>query len=202
MRIVLASASPSRRMLLERAGVSPVVHPSSVDEEALIASLTGADPSEVVAALARAKAAEVAPSYPSAVVIGCDSMLLLDGTLQGKPYTVEATIARWREQRGKVAQLVTGHAIEYDGTWFIETVSTAVRFGTPTDRDIEAYARSGEPLTCAGAFTLEALGSWFIDSIDGDPSSVIGLSMPLVRRALYSFGLDASSFWHTTHWPH
>ncbi|AWB83508.1 Maf family protein [Corynebacterium liangguodongii] len=193
-RIVLASQSPSRRMLLENAGVDPVCHPAHVDEDALIARATGG-PSDVVATLARAKAEAVAPAYPGDVVVGCDSMLLLDGTLQGKPHTIEATIERWRAQRGRSAQLLTGHAIGYRGRWVVETTATTVHFGAASDADIAAYARSGEPLECAGAFTLEALGSWFIDSIEGDPTSVIGLSVPLLRRALYSFGLDASQFW-------
>ena len=122
-------------------------------------------------------------------------MLLLDGELLGKPHTVEATIERWKAQRGKEAQLLTGHAVWFGGEWVVDTVATTIRFGDVSDADIEAYARSGQPLECAGAFTLEALGSWFIDSIDGDPTSVIGLSMPLLRRCLYRFGLDASDFW-------
>lgn len=195
MRLVLASQSPSRRMLLEQGGVTPVLHPAHIDEDALIASLGDAKPADIVAALARAKATAVAGEHPGDVTVGCDSMLLLDGTLHGKPHTVEATIDRWRAQRGREAQLLTGHAVHHRGEWYAETVSTTIRFGDASDADIEAYARSGEPLECAGAFTLEALGSWFIDSIDGDPTSVIGLSMPLLRRALHSFGLDASSFW-------
>ncbi|MCT1425521.1 Maf-like protein [Corynebacterium sanguinis] len=194
MRLVLASQSPSRRMLLENAGVRPVIHPAHIDEDALLAAST-AGPADTVTALARAKAAAVASQYPGDVVIGCDSMLLLDGQLQGKPHSIEATVARWRAQRGKTAQLITGHAVHYQGQWVTESVATTIAFGQVSDADIEAYARSGEPLECAGAFTLEALGSWFIDSIEGDPSSVIGLSMPLLRRALYSFGLSASQFW-------
>lgn len=194
MRIVLASASPSRKMLLENAGVRPVIRPANVDEEAISRAMPDAAPDNVVLALARAKATAVAA--PEDVVIGCDSMLLIDGHLQGKPHTVEETIRRWRAQRGKTAELVTGHCIISPAGEYAEAVRTTVRFGWVSDEDVEAYARSGEPLKCAGAFTLEALGSWFIDSIDGDPSSVIGLSMPLVRRALYSFGYSASDFWH------
>ena len=102
---------------------------------------------------------------------------------------------RWKAQRGKDAQLLTGHAVWFGGEWVEDTVATTIRFGEVSDADIEAYARSGQPLECAGAFTLEALGRWFIDSISGDPTSVIGLSMPLLRRCLYRFGLDASDFW-------
>lgn len=197
MRLVLASQSPSRRMLLEQGGVRPVLRPANIDEDALIAQIADAEPHDIVSALARAKAETVAPEFPEDVVIGCDSMLLLDGTLLGKPHTPERAIERWKAQRGKTAHLLTGHAVCFRGEWVVDTVSTAIRFGEVSDADIAAYAHSGQPLGCAGAFTLEALGSWFIDSIDGDPTSVIGLSMPLLRKCLYRFGLDASDFWES-----
>ena len=195
MRLVLASQSPSRRMLLEQGGVTPVLRPAHIDEDALIASLLDVDASTTVSTLARAKAETAITEFPDDVVVGCDSMLLLDGELLGKPHTVEATIERWKAQRGKEAQLLTGHAVWFGGEWVVDTVATTIRFGDVSDADIQAYAESGQPLECAGAFTLEALGSWFIDSIDGDPTSVIGLSMPLLRRCLYRFGLNASDFW-------
>ena len=195
MRLVLASQSPSRRMLLEQGGVRPVLRPAHIDEDAVIASLHSAPPATTVSTLARAKAETAIADFPGDVVVGCDSMLLLDGELLGKPHTVEATIERWKAQRGKEAQLLTGHAVWFGGEWVVDTVATTIRFGDVSDADIEAYARSGQPLECAGAFTLEALGSWFIDAIEGDPTSVIGLSMPLLRRCLYRFGLNASDFW-------
>ena len=195
MQIVLASQSPSRLMILRQAGVEPVIHPAHVDEDAIIAQLDGADPDEIVTRLALAKAQAIAPEHPGDVVIGGDSMLLLDGQLQGKPHTPEATIERWRQQRGRTAHLITAHANFLAERPVVEASRTTIHFADASDADIEAYARSGEPLQCAGAFTLEALGGWFIDAIEGDPSSVIGLSLPVVRRALYSFGLNASDFW-------
>ena len=195
MRLVLASQSPSRHMLLEQGGVTPVLRPAHIDEDAIIAELGEAEPRVIVEKLAHAKAATVAADFPNDVVVGCDSMLLLDGQLLGKPHTPERTIERWKAQRGRTAHLLTGHAVAHKGEWVVDTISTAIRFGDVSDADIEAYAASGQPLKCAGAFTLEALGSWFIDSIDGDPTSVIGLSMPLLRRCLYRFGLNASDFW-------
>ena len=192
MRLVLASQSPSRRMLLEQGGVTPVLRPAHIDEDAVIASLLDAPPATTVSTLARAKAETAIADFPDDVVVGCDSMLLLNGELLGKPHTVEATVERWKAQRGKVAQLLTGHAVWFSGEWVVDTVVTTIHFGDVSDADIQAYAESGQPLECAGAFTLEALGSWFIDSIDGDPTSVIGLSMPLLRRCLYRFGLNAS----------
>ncbi|PAT15572.1 septum formation inhibitor Maf [Corynebacterium sp. NML 120412] len=195
MRLVLASQSPSRRMLLEQGGVTPVLRPAHIDEDAIIAELGSAEPRVIVEKLARTKAETVAADFPDDVVVGCDSMLLLGGELLGKPHTPERTIERWKAQRGRTAHLLTGHAVAHKGEWVVDTISTAIRFGDVSDADIEAYAASGQPLKCAGAFTLEALGSWFIDSIDGDPTSVIGLSMPLLRRCLYRFGLNASDFW-------
>lgn len=190
-RIVLASQSPSRLAILRSAGIEPVVHPAHVDERAIEAAYT--DPVQTVEALAVAKAGAV--SFPGDVVIGCDSMLLIDGRLQGKPHTVEATVDRWRAQAGRSAELLTGHCVSYRGQSIVDAGVTRIDFAAASDADIEAYARTGEPLECAGAFTLEALGGWFIDRIEGDPSSVIGLSLPLVRRALYSFGFAVSDFW-------
>ncbi|MDO4630750.1 MAG: nucleoside triphosphate pyrophosphatase [Corynebacterium sp.] len=200
MRIVLASGSASRKSILKSAGVIPVIHPATaVDEEALIAGLADADSATVVAELAAAKVSEVAPLHPDDVVIGADSMLLIDGTLQGKPHTEERTIARWQQQRGKAAKLITGHHIVSPRGSYAEVASTIVEFAPDIpDADIRAYAATGEPLACAGAFTLEALGGWFIDRIVGDPSNVIGLSLPVVRRALYHFGYDVHHFWSDT----
>lgn len=195
MRIVLASQSPSRASILRGAGVEPVLAPAHVDEEAIETSLSGAAPADIVAALATAKAEKIAPEYPQDVVIGGDSMLLLDGVLQGKPHTVDATIERWRAQAGRRAELLTGHCIIQGDKRHVETSRTSVFFAEANEHDITAYAATGEPLECAGAFTLEAIGGWFIDRIEGDPSSVIGLSLPVVRRALYSFDLCVSDFW-------
>lgn len=201
-RIVLASTSPSRLSILRSAGVEPIVEPSDVDEDAAAAQLTDPSPETFVTHLAEAKARAVYRRREenghtnNEVIIGGDSMLLLDGTLQGKPYTVEETVARWQAQRGKVAHLVTGHCVIYQGELFTQAATTAVHFGSVSDADIRAYAETHEPLLCAGAFTLEAIGGWFIDKIEGDPSSVIGLSLPVVRQSLEHFGLRVSDFWH------
>lgn len=195
MRLVLASQSPSRLSILRSAGVEPVIAPADVDERAIEERLAGADPAAIVCALATAKAEAIAPDYPEDVVVGGDSMLLLDGSLQGKPHTPEATVERWHAQAGRTAELITGHCVLHGDKRFVEASRTTVHFAEASSADIEAYARTGEPLECAGAFTLEALGGWFIDCIEGDPSSVIGLSLPVLRRALYSFGLNVSDFW-------
>lgn len=124
MRIVLASASQSRKSILHNAGVEPLIHPATVDEDAILAELAGQPATEVVATLAQAKARSVATSYPADLVIGGDSMLLLDGKLQGKPHTEAEAIKRWKEQRGKQAQLITGHCIISPQGEYSETATT------------------------------------------------------------------------------
>lgn len=198
MRIVLASASPSRKAILTNAGVEPLVNPANIDEDAIFDAMTGQKESAIVEKLAGAKAAAVADKYPNDVVIGCDSMLFIDGTLMGKPHTIEATIDRWKAQRGRRGELITGHCVITPQGRFIGTARTSVWFADASDADVEAYARTGEPLECAGAFTLEAIGGWFIDRIEGDPSSVVGLSLPLVRRALYVLGYNVHELWGPT----
>lgn len=213
-RIVLASSSPSRRSVLRAAGVEPLVLVPGVDEDAAVAELRSRvpdpSPSQVVSHLAAAKSRAVTDQFADEIpdgsfVVAADSMLLLDGELQGKPHTVGRTVQRWRAQRGRSATLVTGHAFThatgvdlFSGMFSPVTTAvseTVVHFAAASDADIAAYAATGEPLECAGAFTLEALGGWFIDRIEGDPSSVIGLSLPLVRRALADAGHDVHEFW-------
>ena len=162
-------------------------------------------PPEVTAALATAKAEEVAGRLDSAVladcaVVGCDSMLYIDGELRGKPESAEAARRQWMSMAGGSGQLFTGHClirlrnnvIEFRGT---ETSVTTVRFGVLTDDELQAYLDSGEPLAVAGAFTLDGLGGWFVEGIDGDPSSVIGIGLPLLRRLLRRAGVSVEQLW-------
>ena len=205
-RLVLASASPARLGVLHAAGVKPLVQVSEVDEDALVASLApGTPPARVVTELARAKARDVLPALCAqglhdAIVIGCDSMLLIDGVLQGKPGTVESARERWRTMAGRSGELLTGHAVlrVRDDEVISEAAEhsgTVVHFGTPTDEELEAYLDSGEPLGVAGAFTLDGHGGWFVDGIEGDPSSVIGIGLPLVRRLLAEVGVSVARLW-------
>ncbi|AZA12884.1 Maf family protein [Corynebacterium choanae] len=195
MRLVLASTSPSRKALLESAGANPVIVPPQVDEDALLATLSDLLPAQVVEALAEAKLASVADDYPDDVVIACDSMLLIDGELQGKPLTYEETVKRWQFQRGRKADLLSGHCIRTpDGTTKTFTSRTQIHFGQVSDADIKRYAASGEPLNSAGAFTLEAMGGWFIDQIIGDYAGALGLSLQLIRQALYAAGYSVADF--------
>lgn len=202
--VVLASASPGRLSVLRAAGIEPVVIVSGVDEDAIVAGLAGATEAEIVAALALAKAeavaAEVGARHPDAVVIGCDSMLLVDGRLVGKPHTREAAAARWQAQSGHVGDLLTGHCLirVVEGAPVARAVGTAVttvHFAAPTPAELNAYLDSGEPMAVAGAFTIDGRGGWFVDRIEGDPSCVIGLSLPLVRRLLADVGLAPTDLW-------
>ncbi|WP_433265389.1 Maf family protein [Actinosynnema sp. CS-041913] len=201
MRFVLASASPARRTVLRNAGLEPVIRVSGVDEDAVAAALPDPTPAELVTALAKAKAEAIAADEQDAVVVGCDSMLLTaDGQVQGKPGTVDKARERWRRMAGTTATLLTGHAVlkVVDGRIAARAAdheATVVRFGTPTEAELEAYLATEEPLQVAGAFTLDGRGGWFVDGIDGDPSSVIGISLPLTRRLLRQVDIAVSDIW-------
>ncbi len=206
-RVVLGSASSGRLGVLRNAGVEPVVIVSGVDEDAILAEHPGT-PAEVVLALAEAKAHDVVSKVPAdlaadCVVIGCDSMLLLDGRLCGKPGTAEAARAHWQAMAGKSGALLTGHCVIrlQDGAptgCASGTRSTTVHFANPPEADLDSYIASGEPLAVAGGFTLDGLGGWFIDSIDGEPSNVIGLSLPTLRRLLVTLEVAPSQLWSPT----
>ncbi|MDQ3762245.1 MAG: Maf-like protein [Actinomycetota bacterium] len=204
MRLVLASASPGRLAVLRGAGIDPVVRVSGVDEDTLAASLADATPAELVTALASAKAdavaANIATEHPDVVIVGCDSMLHIDGELVGKPGCADAALRRWQSMAGGTGELLTGHAVvRLDQGVRTTTASgvrtTLIRFSTPSAEEIEAYVGTGEPLQVAGGFTLDGRGGWFVDGIDGDPSSVIGISLPLTRRLLAEVGVPVTSLW-------
>ena len=206
-RVVLGSASSGRLRVLRQAGIEPVVVVSDVDEDALLASLDPETPPEaVVLKLANAKALSVAARLTAdvaadCVVIGCDSMLYLNGSLRGKPGSVDAARDQWSEMAGSVGHLLTGHTLLRLSEGVIthtqgETGSTAVHFGKPAPTALAAYFATGEPVHVAGAFTLDGFGGWFIDRIEGDPSNVIGISLPLVRRLIDAIGLAIDDLWH------
>ncbi len=203
LTLILASASPARRRLLHSAGVVPLVVVSNVDEAAEVASLpVDADAETVAEHLAVLKARDVGRKFQGAdpgpfLVLGCDSVLELDGHLLGKPTDAADARDRWRTMRGRTGTLVTGHALidAADGSARVASAKTAVRFGTPDDAEIDAYVASGEPLAVAGAFTLDGLSAPFIDGIDGDPSNVIGLSLPLLRDMVRALGHSWTDLW-------
>jgi len=188
--------------VLRSAGVEPEVRVSGVDEDAIQASLADPSPEELVTALAEAKARAIAPEVDGdAVIIGCDSMLSFDGAMVGKPGTPEIARERWRRMAGNTGDLLTGHAVlRLRGGEITDTASgtqrTTVHFGQITEDELERYLSTGEPLAVAGAFTLDGLGGWFVDGVHGDPSSVIGISLPLTRSLLAKIGVSVVDLWH------
>jgi septum formation protein len=194
--LVLASASPARLRLLREAGFDPEVRVSGVDEDAMGAS----SPATLVEVLARAKAGAVASTLRDALVIGCDSLLDVDGSPHGKARSVDEARERWSALAGRSATLVTGHALLDVRAGAVVAQQTAlaateVRFGTPTAAELEAYLATGEPLQVAGGFTLDGRGGLFVEAVTGCPSNVIGLSLPLLRDLLLRLGVAPTSLW-------
>ena len=200
--LVLASASPARRATLRAVGIEPRVIVSAVDEDAAVdAARTrhGAlDPADVALLLARAKCEAVAADLTtSALVLGCDSVLELDGEAHGKPRDAAEATDRWRRMRGRSGRLHTGHWVRDERTaddggtqaTLGATASTTVHFAQLTDAEIDAYVATGEPLRVAGAFTVDGLGGAFVKGIDGDHHNVVGLSLPLLRELLAEVGV-------------
>ncbi|MBE1586183.1 Maf family protein [Nonomuraea angiospora] len=191
--IVLASASPARLALLRSAGLDPKVIVSGVDED----SFSAHTPAALSLVLAKAKAEAVANELDEGLVIGCDSILELDGRPYGKPATPEEAAERWRLMRGRTGRLVTGHCVidVAAGKQAAEVATTVVRFGQPSDDEITAYIATGEPLSVAGAFSIDGRGGWFIEGIEGDHGNVIGISLPLLRGLFAELGYAVTSFW-------
>jgi septum formation protein len=202
-KIVLASASPARLALLRQSGIQPEVIVSHVDENT--PELADLPASKIASVLAIRKAAAVAEvllktrdigDMPPTLVVGCDSVLDFQGHVQGKPRNAAEATERWQSMRGLSGVLYTGHSIVDlpSGRTFNDTAATTIYFADIDDAEITAYVATGEPLRVAGAFTIDALGAPFIDRIEGDPSCVEGLSLPLLRRAIYHFGYSLRDF--------
>jgi septum formation protein len=196
--------------VLRQAGIDPLVIVSGVDEDAVMATLDpSATPAVVTTALAVAKAEAVVGILDTdvaadCVVVGCDSMLYTGGELRGKPATAEAARLGWCQMAGTSGELYTGHSVirlqDNAVAWRAADAGvTTVRFGKPSPADLDAYVGSGEPAAVAGGFTLDGLGGWFIDGVDGDPSSVIGIGLPLIRRLLEDNGLSIAALWSANH---
>jgi septum formation protein len=200
--LILASASPARRATLAAAGVDPVVVVSDVDEEAVVERYGVTDAEDVALVLAKAKAEDVAGHDDvDGLVLGCDSVLELDGEVHGKPGDAEQAVIRWKRMRGGSGVLHTGHWIvdardpDDGGTGGTlgAVASTTVHFANLSDDEIAAYVATGEPLAVAGAFTVDGLGGAYVSGIEGDHHNVVGVSLPLLRTLL----ADLDVPWHT-----
>ncbi len=205
-RLVLASTSPARLRLLRDAGIDPITIAPGVDEDLVVASATAAglirSTSDMDLLLAQAKARAVLANdlAQDALILGCDSALDLDGKPLGKPHEPAVAFARWQQMRGRTGHLHTGH-------WLIDNraggqagetgiaTSTAVSFANLSDAEIEAYVATGEPLKVAGAFTIDGLGGAFLDRIEGDAHTVIGLSLVALRQLTGVLGVEYTSLW-------
>jgi septum formation protein len=193
-RLVLASRSPARLQTLRAAGLAPEVVVSGVDESQV--RLT--DPAALATRLAVLKAEAVADAVdPPGVVVGCDSVLALDGEIHGKPASAAEAVERWRRMRGSSGVLHTGHCVVDLATrqQVSGSGATTVRFADVSDAEIAAYVATGEPLEVAGAFTLDGLGGAFVTGIEGDPHNVVGISLPLLRTLVAELGHRWPDFW-------
>lgn len=210
MRLYLASTSPARLQTLRAAGIEPIAISPGVDEEALVAATEAAsgplEASEMVQLLARAKAEAVVGRQVDGepidgLVLGGDSAFLTGGRIHGKPHRPDVAKARWLAQNG-------GHGDLWSGHWLIDhrdgrvrgavgraDVAT-VRFAALDEREIDAYIATGEPLLVAGAFTIDSLGGPFIRRVEGDPSTVVGLSLSTLRDLVRELGVVWPSLWN------
>jgi septum formation protein len=196
---VLASASPARLALLRAAGLDPRVVVSGVDES----TVDDSDARTLCATLARMKAQAVADELRAAVegdralVLGCDSVLEFEGQVHGKPADPADAVQRWRRMRGRAGTLHTGHCLVdvQSGASAEEVGSTGVTFADLSDDDIDSYVATGEPLAVAGAFTIDGLGGWFVERLEGDHGTVVGVSLPVVRRLLAALGHRVPKLW-------
>ena len=215
MRLCLASTSPARLALLRAAGIEPLLAAPGVDEAATVAEAGPLSPHDTVLLLARRKAEDVAArihtEHPRfhGLIVGGDSMFELDGQVYGKPHTPEAAAARWRAMRGKTGTLHSGHwvirvggAADTPGSTSVNIAAGRVAASTVsfvadiTDDEIERYIATGEPLFVAGAFTIDSLGGPFISRIEGDPSTVVGMSLPTLRRLTRELGVEWTTLWN------
>jgi septum formation protein len=209
MRLYLASTSPARLALLRAAGIEPIVVPSHVDEPAAVAAAEAEhgplSPDAMVRLLARLKAEAVRGTLDGepldGFIFGGDSAFELDDVIYGKPHTPEVARERWLAQRGRTGRLHSGH-------WLIDhrngvenvaagrTAVATVTFADVSEREIDAYIATGEPLEVAGAFTIDSLGGPFITRVDGDPSTVVGLSLATLRELFIELGVEWPSLWN------
>jgi septum formation protein len=196
-KLILASTSPARKILLQNAGINFETVSPGVDEEEMVERLKPQTASELTGLLAKAKAEAVVNQFPNALVLGCDSALEFGGEILGKPLEHDVAAARWRQMRGKVGVLHSGHHLidTAAGAGLTLVTATKVHFADLSDAEIETYVGTGEPLQVAGAFTIDGLGGAFIERIEGDYHTVVGLSLVALRSLVTDLGHDYQGLW-------
>jgi len=205
-RLVLASSSPARLALLRSAGIEPEIVLPNTEEPALAAKARTENPNlsaqELVGLLAKAKAESVLheQSTKGALILGGDSALEFQGEILGKPHEPEVAIERWAKLSGNFGVLHSGHYLIDNrepanpvGAQMVS--STKVFFSKLSNNEIADYVATGEPLKVAGAFTIDGIGGAFIDRIEGDSHTVVGLSLKVLRELAAGFGVHYPSFW-------
>jgi septum formation protein len=212
-RLILASTSPARLALLRAGGIDPITISPGVDEDEVdaVGRAEGliTNTSEMVGLLSRAKAEAVMhrPEAADGVIIGCDSSLEFDGETLGKPLQADIALKRWKAMRGRSGILYSGHWVidnRAENSVSAESVkpalghvsSSIVHFADLSDSEVEAYVATGEPLQVAGAFTIDGLGGAFVRGIEGDPHTVVGLSLPVLRNLVLRLGLEYTDLWN------
>jgi len=196
-KLILASTSPARKILLQNAGINFETVSPGVDEEEMVERLKPQTASELTGLLAKAKSEAVVNQFPNALVLGCDSALEFGGEILGKPLEHDVAATRWRQMRGKMGVLHSGHHLidTAAGAGLTLVTATKVHFADLSDAEIETYVGTGEPLQVAGAFTIDGLGGAFIERIEGDYHTVVGLSLVALRSLVTDLGHDYQGLW-------
>lgn len=196
-KLILASTSPARKILLQNAGINFETVSPGVDEEEMVERLKPETATELTGLLARAKAEAAADGFPASLVLGCDSALEFDGEILGKPLESDVAIDRWMKMRGKAGSLHSGHHLidTSSGQGITMVTQTKVHFANLSDAEVSRYVQTGEPLQVAGAFTIDGLGGAFIDRIEGDYHTVVGLSLKALRSMVIELGHDYQGLW-------
>lgn len=196
-KLILASTSPARKILLRNAGINFEVVAPGVDEDEMVLRLKPQTAEELTGLLAKAKAEAAAGSFPNSLVLGCDSALEFGGEILGKPLEHDVAVARWKKMRGKFGLLYSGHHLidTASGRGLTRVTATKVHFANLSDTEIENYVATGEPLQVAGAFTIDGFGGAFVERIEGDYHTVVGLSLVALRSLVTELGHDYQALW-------